>query len=176
MKCCVLFPYFKFGDIFMQSSLVCWKNVIECEYTWGCLKRSTKYTSKTKTCSRCFLVFSQLLSHDVHSLSWILFTHVKFKQHWKSTFIIIFLNTKLINIRSFHISFYWKKKKTFCCGRFIASSSFYFSLVILNLIIMRRKNLYGMNNKNNGLGIVRMFVTTCATNPCPPATISSISP
>ena len=44
------------------------------------------------------------------------------------------------------------------------SSSFSFSFVILNFIIMRTKNLYGINNKSNGVGVVRMYVTTCVTN------------
>ena len=29
---------------------------------------------------------------------------------------------------------------------------------------MRIKNLYGINNKSNGVGVVRMFVTSCVTN------------
>ena len=41
---------------------------------------------------------------------------------------------------------------------------FSFSFVILNFIIMRTKNLYGMNNKSNGVDVVRMYVTTCVTN------------
>ena len=60
-----------------------------------------------------------------------------------------------------------KEKKTFIfyffyCRRFIVSSSF--SFVILNFIIMRTKNLYGINNKSNGVGVVRMYVTSCVTN------------
>ena len=46
----------------------------------------------------------------------------------------------------------------------ILSSSFSFSFVILNFIIMRTKNLYGINNKSNGVGVVRMYVTTWVTN------------
>ena len=59
-----------------------------------------------------------------------------------------------------------KKTQTFCSGRFIESSSFSlsFSCVILNFIIMRTKNLYGINNESNGVGAVRMYVTTCVTN------------
>ena len=29
---------------------------------------------------------------------------------------------------------------------------------------MRTKNLYGINNKSNDVGVVRMYVTTCVTN------------
>ena len=36
------------------------------------------------------------------------------------------------------------------------SSSFSFSFVILNFIIMRTKNLYGINDKSNGVGVVRV--------------------
>ena len=43
------------------------------------------------------------------------------------------------------------------------SSSYSFSLVILNFIIIRTKNWYGIN-KSNGVGIVRMYVTTYVTN------------
>ena len=39
-----------------------------------------------------------------------------------------------------------------------------FFFVILNFINMRTKNLYGKNNKSNGVGVVRMYVTTCVTN------------
>ena len=42
----------------------------------------------------------------------------------------------------------------------IVSSSF----VIPNFFIMQTKNLYGINNKSNGLGVVRMYVTTWVTN------------
>ena len=38
------------------------------------------------------------------------------------------------------------------------------SFVILNLIIMRTKNLNEINNKSNGVGIVRMYVTICVTD------------
>ena len=84
---------------------------------------------------------------------------------WESTFISISLNTKLRNMQ--HQIFLHKlllKEITFCCGRFIASSSFSFSIVILNFIIMRTKNLYGINNKSSGVSVVRMHVTTCVTN------------
>ena len=49
---------------------------------------------------------------------------------------------------------------------FLAHSdfSFSFSFVILNFIIVRIKNLYGINNNSNGLCVVRMYVTTCVTN------------
>ena len=57
-----------------------------------------------------------------------------------------------------------KKTQTFCCGRFIESFSFYFSFVTLNFIIMRTKNLYGINNESNGVGAVRIYLTTCVTN------------
>ena len=46
---------------------------------------------------------------------------------------------------------------------------------------MRTKNLFGINNKSNDVGVVRMYVTTCVTNKlqmnpaCPPSTISSKS-
>ena len=42
----------------------------------------------------------------------------------------------------------------------MVSSSFSFSFVILNFLIMRTKNLYGINNKSNDVGVVRMNVTT----------------
>ena len=29
---------------------------------------------------------------------------------------------------------------------------------------MRTKNLYGINNERNGVGAVRIYVTTCVTN------------
>ena len=44
------------------------------------------------------------------------------------------------------------------------SSSFSFSSVIRNFIIMRTKNVYGINNKSNGVGVMRMHITTCVTN------------
>ena len=44
------------------------------------------------------------------------------------------------------------------------SSSISFSFVIANFIFMRTENLYGINNKSNSVGVVRMYVTTCGTN------------
>ena len=43
------------GDIFTQPLLVCWKNVMEYEYTWGCLKESLKRPRKVRPVRRCFL-------------------------------------------------------------------------------------------------------------------------
>ena len=110
-----------------------------------------------------------------YALFWILFTHVKpvkykcvnhvkFTRQWKSTFISILLNTKLRNVQHqifSHKLLLKEKTQTFCCGRFIVCSSFSFSFAILNYIIMRTKSLYGINNKRIGVGIVRMYATTC---------------
>ena len=43
------------------------------------------------------------------------------------------------------------------------SSSFSLPFVILNFNIMRTKNLNGVKNKSNGVGVVRMYVTTWVT-------------
>ena len=32
-----------------------------------------------------------------------------------------------------------------------------------HFIIMRTKNLYGINNNSNGVGVMRMYVMTCVT-------------
>ena len=47
-----------------------------------------------------------ILFTHVEAVKYKCVNYVKFKRQWKSTFISIFLHTKL---RSFHISFYWKK-------------------------------------------------------------------
>ena len=88
------------------------------------LKRKLKNRpGKLRPVRRCFPLNSSL-SHAVHSLSWILFTHlkpvkyecvnyVKFERQWKSTFISLFLSTKLRNMQ--HQIFSHKlllKKKT----------------------------------------------------------------
>ena len=111
-----------------------------------------------------------------NSLSWILFTHVKpvkykcvnyvkFKRQWKSTFISIFLNKKLRNMKhqifSHKLLLKEKSLTVLFAAVFIESSFFSFSFVILNFIIMRTKHLYGINNKSNGLGVERMYVMTC---------------
>ena len=55
--------------------------------------------------------------------------------------------SEICNIRSFHISFYWKKKTyTFCFSCFMLSSSFPLSFVILNFIIMRKSSAYVCND------------------------------
>ena len=138
------------------------------------LKRKLKNRPrKLRPVRRCFLSTFTLIICRSYTLFWILFTHVKpvkyncvnyikFTRQWKSTFISVLLNTKLRNMQ--HQIFSQKlllkeKTQTFCCSRFIVCSSF--SFAILNFIIMRTKSLYGINNKRNGVGIVRMYATTC---------------
>ena len=38
---------------------------------------------------------------------------------------------------------------------------FTFSFIILSFIIMRTKKMYGIKNESNGIGLVRMYLTTC---------------
>ena len=38
---------------------------------------------------------------------------------------------------------------------------FNFSFIILSFIIMRTKKMYGIKNESNGIGLVRMYLTTC---------------
>ena len=42
-------------------------------------------------------------------------------------------------------------------------SPFFFFFRYLNFIIIQTKNLYGISNKSNGVGVGRMYVTTCVT-------------
>ena len=74
-----------------------------------------------------------------------------------------FLSTfTLITCRSFIIlNFIYARKASQiqvleCLPLFLSLSSFF--------IIMRTKNLYGKKNKSNGVGLLRMYVSTCVTN------------
>ena len=85
------------------------------------------------------------------------------------TFISIFLNTKLRIMQHqilSHKRLLKEKNLNVFCGRFIVSPPPFFSssFVILNFFIMQTKNLYGISNKSNSVGLVRMHVTTCDTN------------
>ena len=45
------------GDILTQPSLVCWKNVMEYECTWGCERKLKNRPRKLRPVRRCFRYF-----------------------------------------------------------------------------------------------------------------------
>ena len=79
---------------------------------------------------------------------------------WKSTFISIFWNTKLRDMQHqiFSHKLLLKEKNLNVLLRpFYSVLLFFFSFVILNFIITRTKNLYGINNKSNGVRVVAVI-------------------
>ena len=50
------------GDILTQPSLVCWKNVMEYECTWGCERKLKNRLRKLRPVRRCFLSIYTLIT------------------------------------------------------------------------------------------------------------------
>ena len=104
-------------------------------------------------------VFFQLLRYShthVKLVKYKCVSYVKFKRQWKSTFISIFLNTKLRNMQhqTFSHRILLKEKNLNVLLRTIYSVLLFLFFFRYSKLSCELKTVYGITDKSNGVGVV----------------------
>ena len=95
-------------DILTQPSLICWKNVMYVRMLKRELKNRPRNLRPVRRCflstfalitCRSFIILNFICARRASQIQVRRLLYVKFKRQWKSTFITIFLNTKLRNMQ-----------------------------------------------------------------------------
>ena len=117
-----------------------WRWGTPCKQVLRPVRRCFLLTFTSITC-RSFIIVNFIYAGKVNQIQ-VHKLYVKFKRQWKFSFISIFStrNSEICSIKSFEISFYWKKKNLNVFLRPFYS--------VLLFFFLRTKNLYGINNKS----------------------------